>query len=92
MKQIIRGKNSFYIGESEDKHIAIITFSYENEEVIIAEHTYVSDELRGQGIARKLLDELVKYARKEGLKIIPECAYVKKVFENDPMYRDIIKK
>ncbi|MFA5342000.1 MAG: GNAT family N-acetyltransferase [Clostridia bacterium] len=91
MNQIKKGKNSFFIGESEDYSTAIISFFYENERVIIVDHTYVSEELRGQGIAKKLLDELVDFARNEGIKIIPECSYVKKVFENDPAYRDIIK-
>ncbi len=91
INQIKKGKNSFYIGESEENYSAIIVFSYINEKVIIAKSTYVSEELRGKGIAKKLLDELAAYARKEDIKIIPECTYVKKVFENDPEYGDIIK-
>ncbi|HQM40039.1 MAG TPA: GNAT family N-acetyltransferase [Clostridia bacterium] len=89
MNKIKKGINNFYIGESEDKHIAIISFRKENDKVIIADRTFVSDELRGQGIAKKLLDELVNYARKEGMKIIPECSYVKKAFENDLEYKDV---
>ncbi|HPB16237.1 MAG TPA: GNAT family N-acetyltransferase [Clostridia bacterium] len=91
MNQIRKGRSSFYIGKSEDEPIAVISFKYVSADVIIADHTFVSEELRGQGIAKKLLDELADFARKEGLKIIPECSYVKKVFENDPAYGDITK-
>ena len=91
MNQIRKGRSSFYIGKSEDEPIAVISFKYVSADVIIADHTFVSEELRGQGIAKKILDELVDFARNEGIKIIPECSYVKKVFENDPAYGDITK-
>ncbi len=39
-------------------------------------HTYVPNELRGQKIAQKIVNEAVKFALSENKKIIPSCSYV----------------
>lgn len=57
---------------------------------LIVYHTEVSDELRGQGIASKLLEEMVDYARKNQLKVIPLCTYVNAQFKRHPdQYQDV---
>jgi len=45
-------------------------------------YVIVSDKLKGQGIAGKLLDVAVDYARKNNLKVHPVCSYVVKKFES----------
>ena len=52
-------------------------------------HTVTSPEFRGQGIAKVLVDELAKYAREEGVKVIPTCSYVQRKFSEDEIYDDI---
>jgi uncharacterized protein len=39
-------------------------------------HTYVPPELRGRGIAEKLVRAALEYARDERLRVTPECSYV----------------
>ena len=51
---------------------------------LVAYHTEVSPKLRGQGVARKLLDSLVGYAQNNGLKIVPLCPYVLAEFKRRP--------
>lgn len=89
MATIVAGDNKFYIGEDEQQPIAEITFKPKDEHTIIADHTYVSDELRGQGIAGKLFNKLIEYARENELKIIPECSYVKTKMEKSSDYDDV---
>ncbi len=89
MANIVAGTNKFYIGEDEHKPIAEITFKPKDDNTIIADHTYVSDELRGQGVAGKLFDTLIKYARENNLKIIPECSYVQSKMEKTSDYDDV---
>lgn len=43
--------------------------------------TYVDDQFRGQGIAKKLFLELLDYAKNNHLIIVPECSYIKKQME-----------
>ena len=86
-----KGLNKFYVGDSENNYTAVITYSFKQDKTISADHTFVSEEARGQGIAKALLNALVSWARSEGLKIIPECEYVKKVMTNDAAYADVLK-
>ncbi len=91
MDTITEGNNKFYIGASEEKPIAEITFRRAGSDTLIIDHTYVSEELRGQGIARKLLDKVVAYARQEQKKIIPVCSYAAKVMKGNPEFEDVLK-
>ena len=86
---IKKAENGFYIGDSFETAMAKITYKRESDSVIVADHTYVSVEYRGQNIAKKLLDELAIYAKEENLKIRPQCSYVVKAFERFKEYEDI---
>lgn len=52
-------------------------------------HTFVKSEYSGKGIARMLLDALLKEARKNGVKIIPTCSFVAKITKAKE-YEDLI--
>src|SRR5699024_3371088 len=88
MAEILTGNNKFYIGD-EQNPTAEITFQPKEGNVIVADHTYVSDELRGQGIAGKLFNKLIEYARENDLKIIPECSYVQSKMDRTNEYDDV---
>ena len=63
---------------------------WSGEHKIIADHTWVDNSLRGQGIARQLLDTLVDFAREKKLKIVPTCSYVDVMFRREKSYADVI--
>ena len=90
--EIKAGKNKFFIGESENNPEAEITYKHIDDSTIIADHTYVSEELRGQGIAGQLFNELISFARGNNYKIIPECSYVKVKMERTNEYDDVLAK
>ncbi|WP_369712344.1 GNAT family N-acetyltransferase [Leptotrichia sp. HSP-342] len=71
----------FIFGENGDE-LAKLTYRKEGEKLYF-ESTVVSSELRGQGIAGKLFDAGVKYARENGYKIVPICSYIVKKFESE---------
>lgn len=48
----------------------------ENAGVLTFTHTYVPPELRGRGIAEKLVRAALEYARAEHFRVIPACSYV----------------
>ena len=81
--------SEFFI-ERDGRHIAEITYQYQDEATIVADHTWVDNSLRGQGVARQLLDVLVAFAREKQLKIVPVCSYVKTAFETDTQYADVV--
>lgn len=83
-------KGTFFIGE-KDKPLAEMTYSKAGAETIIIDHTQVSDELKGQGAGKQLVTAAVKYARTNGIKIIPLCPFARSVFEKVKEFRDVLK-
>ena len=88
--EIKHGTNKFYMGDSEENPLAQITYVPSGKDLIIADHTSVSDELSGQGAGKKLLKELIDWARAENLKIMPLCPFVKAQMEKTEAYHDMI--
>lgn len=88
--EIKQAKNAFYVGDSASNPQAIITFVPKGDDTIIIDHTIVKEELRGMGLARKLVDRVVEYARAEDIKIIPQCSYAVKVLTSNDEYKDIL--
>ena len=78
----------FFI-EKEHKMIAELAYSLLPGNLVI-DHTEVSEQLRGKNIGYELVNHAVKYARKEGLKVTPVCAFAKALFEKKPAeYKDV---
>mgnify|MGYP000891752740 FL=1 len=74
------GKGFYIYGENKE---ILARLEYKrNGNILDFEHTIVSDKLKGQGIAQKLLDEAVNYARKNNFKVQAVCSYVVKKFES----------
>lgn len=72
----------FYI-EQEDRLIAELDFQLDDN-ILNAYHTGVRPEFEGQGIAGKLFDEMVKYARENNYKVKPTCPYILVKFQRHP--------
>ncbi len=87
--EIKKGSQGFYIGETEQDAVARISYKIKDDTTIYANSTYVDPSLRGQNIAKQLLDRLADFAREENLKIEPTCSYVVKMFERSNSYDDI---
>ena len=75
-------QGSFFIMQN-GRQIAELDFEVKNN-VLNAYHTGVRPELEGQGIAGKLFDEMVKYARENNYKVIPSCSYISAKFRRRP--------
>ena len=48
------------------------------------DHTFVSDKLRGQGMAGKLMAAAMEQIKERGLKAYPTCSYAVKWAEKNP--------
>ena len=66
-KRLDNNKGSFFI-EEDGRQIAELDFVIK-EDVLDAIHTGVRPELEGQGIAGRLFDEMVKFAREKEIGI-----------------------
>lgn len=76
-----RGDNNFAFEHKQgNKVIAEISWVQKGD-VMSMDHTFVSDTLRGQGVAKQLLDRAAEYARAEGYKMEAVCSYVVSAFK-----------
>ena len=55
----------------------------ETEEIWNIVHTEVSNLYQGQGIARKLVENIIENAKKYNKKLVADCSYAKKVIDNN---------
>ena len=62
----------------------------ESEGRWIITHTEVDSAYGGQGIARRLIEEIVAEARRAGKKIVPLCSYADKMMTGKEEYRDVL--
>ncbi len=82
-------KGSFYISDG-DETLAEMTWVKGSDLFIIVDHTMVDEQLKGQGIGRKLLEKVIGLARERNIKILPLCPFVKSVFDKVPEYEDVL--
>ena len=87
--EIKHENHRFLIRNEEGEVIAYLSYSYESDNVLIANSTFVDPVLRGQGIARKLLDHFAAFAREKDYKVRPLCSYVVDKFNNEETYDDL---
>ncbi|MGI8597915.1 MAG: GNAT family N-acetyltransferase [Chitinophagaceae bacterium] len=84
------GRGMFFIPGEEDEKLAELIYSHQQPDTLIAEHTEVSGELRGQNIGFQLVNTLVEHARLHHFKIAPVCPFVKSVFDKKPDFQDVL--
>lgn len=81
-------KGAFFV-EENGRRLAEMTYSKAGTDLIIIDHTEVSDELRGKSVGAKLVQAAVEYARTNKIKILPLCPFAKSVFDKKPEYADV---
>lgn len=88
---ILQEEGRFYVANGEQT-IAEITYTTPNDSLIIIDHTFVDDALRGQHIGEQLVASVVGLARQQSRKIIPLCPFAKSEFEKKTSYVDVWQK
>lgn len=84
------GHRGAFFYARDGKRLAEMTYSRTNETLVIVDHTEVDESLKGQGVARRLLDALVAWARETNTKVMATCPYAKAQFAKDPSIRDVL--
>jgi uncharacterized protein len=72
-----------------DGHLATEHYKLDGD-VITFEHTDVPKELGGKGVGSKLVQGALDQVRAAGLKLIPQCPFVKAWIEKHPDYADLV--
>jgi predicted GNAT family acetyltransferase len=69
---------------------AEMTYRKLGGDVIAIDHTYTPPEFRGQNIAFKMIDRAITDARRNGVKIKPECSYAVVQFQRHKDWADLL--
>ena len=72
-------------------HLAA-TYYRISDGVITFIHTEVPPELGGKGVGSILVKGALDQVRTEGLKVIPQCPFVKAYIDRHPDYADLLKR
>jgi uncharacterized protein len=72
-----------------DGHIAALYYS-SFEDKLYLNHTEVPEALQGKGIAGKLVERALEYAKVHQLPVVPMCPYANKFIQRNPQYQELL--
>lgn len=78
----------FYL-EDEKEILTELTYT-KSKHILTIDHTKTKIEREGEGLASKLVAEIVIYARDTNQKIFPLCPFAEVQFDRHPEYRDVL--
>ncbi|MGZ5286561.1 MAG: GNAT family N-acetyltransferase [Flavisolibacter sp.] len=84
-------KGLFYV-ELEEEMAAEMVYTIPKDNIMMIEHTEVSEPLQGKNIGYELVHAAVEYARHHGLKIIATCSFASKVLSKKPEWQDVVER
>jgi hypothetical protein len=84
-----RGNHGIFFIERGGERVAELTYRKMGDSRIVIDHTEVEPSIRGRGVARRLLDAAVAWARQTNTKISATCPYVIAQFAKDPSLGDV---
>jgi predicted GNAT family acetyltransferase len=83
------GRGVFHL-EKDGKRVGELSYRRDTATTVTIDHTGVAVNLRGQGLARRLLDAAVEWARATHTKIVPACSYAAAHFSRDASIGDVL--
>ena len=68
---------------------AVVEYTLKDN-IIDLYRTFTPPELRGKGVAGKLVKFALEHAKENNLKVIPACSYVKGYIERHETYKELL--
>ncbi len=72
------------------KQECVLNFRIKNHDILEFYRTFVPENLSGKGIAARLVEYGLNYAREHNKKVIPSCSYVSSYINKHPEWASII--
>ncbi len=79
-----------YITGETGEVLAEVTFPVGEDGVADINHTFVSEALRGQGVAGRLMQAAADTLRSQGRKAVASCSYAAGWFSKHAEYQDLL--
>lgn len=73
-----------------DGYLSKLDYIQDGKNFVIT-HVGVSPELRGQGIAGKIVQVGLEYAKEKSLRVVPMCSYAAAYIRRHPEYAELTK-
>ncbi|NTS63821.1 N-acetyltransferase [Sphingomonas sp. HHU CXW] len=89
MKSVIDNKAEQEFELTVDGYRAIAAYQLEGDTIVFT-HTEVPPEIEGRGVGTKLIQAALDSARDRGLKVVPQCRFVRAYMEKHPETRDML--
>lgn len=70
-------------------HLAICEYQLEGDRMVFT-HTFVPSQLRGRGIAQKLVEVALRNAMAEKRRVVPACSYVEAFIARRPEFQVLV--
>lgn len=68
---------------------AVVRYSRPRDGVLDLYSTFVPDALRGQGVAQRLVEDVLQHVKAEGLRVVPSCWYVDVYLNRNPQWQEL---
>ena len=81
--------HGLFIAQQDGQKAGEVSYFESGDNIIVLDHTAVEDAFQGQQLGKRLVDQVVDYARANGLKIVPQCTYAHRLFEKSDHYADV---
>lgn len=72
-----------------EEHTAVIDYYLRGDDIVFT-HTGVPEPLGGQGLAGKMAKTALEYAKAEGLKVVPQCPFVRAYLRRHAEYQELV--
>ncbi len=72
-----------------DGHTAYLSFVRLPDGNLVYDHTIVPGELGGRGLGGKLTKHALDWAAEQGVKVRPDCSFVKAYIGRNPQYQPL---
>ena len=73
-----------------DGYLSKLDYIQDGKNFVIT-HVGVSPELRGQGIAGKIVEVGLEYAKDKSLRVVPMCSYAAAYIRKHPKYAELTR-
>lgn len=89
MAEIERIEHGFVLVEN-GQEVGKVTYMPSENGVLLLDHTFVAESMRGQHAGDRLVEQVVELARSTGAKIDPVCPFANALFKRKPdEYEDV---
>lgn len=87
--QVVQNLSENRFETSVDGYPSKLDYIQDGKNFVIT-HVGVHPELRGQGVAGKLVEVSLQYAKENSLRVIPMCSYAAAYMRRHPEYTDLM--